>query len=248
MEPRLLEGIGLTEAETRVYLALAELGSTKTGPLSTRSKVSYSKIYKILYRLEQKGLVGHIVKGKVKFFKAMEPSRILDYVDEKSRTLEQQRAEIEKALPELESIIPSDDTPESITYYGFKAIKNLLLSMIEELKGGGEYYVLGAMYGEVIGVRPFYKDFHSRRTEKRIKVKMLANPNVRGSIEPETLKDASIRYMPTDLITNMNTYFYNDIAIIILWIKEPIAFYMKSRDAVRSFRTYFDTFWKISKV
>ena len=80
MDPKLLENIGITEAETRVYLALVELGSTKNSLIATKSNVAYSKIYKILYRLEQKGLVGHIVKGKVKYFKAMEPKTILDYV------------------------------------------------------------------------------------------------------------------------------------------------------------------------
>src|SRR3989344_1689503 len=105
MDPKLLEGIGLTEAEIRVYLSLVELGSTKTGILSTKSKVSYSKIYTILYRLEEKGIVGHIVKGKVKYFKALSPSTLLRYVAERSEKLENQKNEIERNLPLLEKLI-----------------------------------------------------------------------------------------------------------------------------------------------
>ena len=39
MDPKLLENIGITEAETRVYLALVELGSTKQ-PDSNKVKCS----------------------------------------------------------------------------------------------------------------------------------------------------------------------------------------------------------------
>ncbi|MBR9699964.1 hypothetical protein GOV09_05895 [Candidatus Woesearchaeota archaeon] len=247
MNPKLLENIGLTEAETRVYLSLIELGSTKTGILSTKSKVSYSKIYKILYRLEQKGLVGHIIKGKVKYFKAMKPKAILDYIDEKTKKLEFQRKEIEKSLPEIEKLIPSDSTPESVTYNGFKAIKNLLLGMLDELNQNESYHVMGAMYEkDVLGSRPFFRLFHSKRAKKKIKVKMLANFDTKGNIEPETFKLAVIRYLPKYLMTNMHIFFYNDTVILILWMKDPIAFSIKSKGAVESFKKYFDTFWKIA--
>lgn len=248
MDTKLLENIGLTEAETRVYLALVELGSTKTGVLSTKSKVSYSKIYKILYRLEQKGLVGHVVKGKVKYFKAMEPKTIIEYVNEKAKALEAQKAELQKALPELEMLIPKDNTPEAVIYNGFKAVKNLMYGMLEEIKPGDGYHVMGAMYEEdIIGIRPFYRDFHSRRAERKISVTMLANADTKGNIEKETFKLGTIRYLPKYLMTNMHIFFYYDKVIMILWMKEPIAFHIKSKDAVKSFKTYFDTFWKMSK-
>jgi len=248
MNPKLLENIGLTEAETRVYLALVELGSTKTGYLAIKSGVSYSKIYKILYRLEQKGLVGHIIKGKIKYFKAMDPKTILEYMNEKSKNLEAQKVEIEKAIPELQMLIPSDSTPESVTYNGFKAIKNILLNMLEELKPNGNYHVMGAMYEkDIFGARPFFKQFHSERAKNKIKIKMLANSDTKGNLEPETFKLAEIRYLPKYLMTNMHIFFYNNTVILILWMKDPIAFYINSKEAVKSFRAYFDTFWKMSK-
>lgn len=248
MDPKLLENIGLTEAETRVYLALVELGSTKTGPLAIKSKVSYSKIYKILYRLEQKGLIGHIIKSKVKHFKAMSPKTILGYIDEKSKKLESQKSEIEKALPELEKLIPSDTTPESVTYNGFRAIKNILLAMLEELRPNEGYHVMGAMYEkDIFGARPFFKEFHLERSKKKISIKMLANADTKGDLEPETFKLAEIKYLPEYLMTNMHIFFYKETVILILWVKDPIAFYIKSEEAVKSFQTYFDTFWKISQ-
>ncbi len=57
-----LEKAGLTHGESRIYPALLALGQSTTGPIVDMSGVSTSKTYKILKRLESKGLVGHIVK------------------------------------------------------------------------------------------------------------------------------------------------------------------------------------------
>ncbi len=73
-----LKEIGLTDGEVKVYLALLKLGATKTGLLSTTAQVSSSKVYKILARLEKKGLVSHIVKEGVTHYRALEPRRIVD--------------------------------------------------------------------------------------------------------------------------------------------------------------------------
>ena len=101
MDLKILEDIGLTSGEIKVYLAILKLGSTRTGRLSKIAKVSSSKVYKILDRLENKGLAGHVLKGKVKYFSAMRPDRILDYLDEKEKILEEKRESIEKMLPQL---------------------------------------------------------------------------------------------------------------------------------------------------
>ena len=54
----LLEKIGLTKGESKVYLALLRIGKSNIGPIIKEAKVSNSKVYDILDRLAQKGLVG----------------------------------------------------------------------------------------------------------------------------------------------------------------------------------------------
>jgi len=59
MQLEILQRVGLTPGEAKIYLALLELGQSTTGPIVNKSKVSTSKTYKILERLENKGLVSH---------------------------------------------------------------------------------------------------------------------------------------------------------------------------------------------
>ncbi|MEK6887971.1 MAG: helix-turn-helix domain-containing protein, partial [Candidatus Aenigmatarchaeota archaeon] len=65
MDVSALEGIGLTNAEIKVYLALLELGATKTGLLIEKSGLQSSVVYSALARLMEKGLVSSIKEGKM---------------------------------------------------------------------------------------------------------------------------------------------------------------------------------------
>ncbi len=248
MDYKLLQGIGLTEGESKVYLALLKLGETKTGQLSKEAEVSSSKVYKILDRLIVKGLVGFIIKGRVKYFRAMELNRIFDYLDEEEERLLDKRKLVEQILPELESQQKSGKNTSATIYQGFKAVTNLFRAMIDELHSGECYYVIGAGYGEDIEKsRRFFYKHHQRRALKKVKVKMLANYNEKGKLVETTSKNSEIRFLPPYLLTNMEIVFYKNEVFIVLWTKEAVGFLIESEEAVKSFQSYFDTLWKIAK-
>jgi len=102
MEIKALEEIGLTKGEIKVYLALLKTGQSSSGAIAKEAQVSRSKLYSILDKLSKKGLIGHILKGKVMYFEAMEPRRIINYIDDKNKQLEEKKKIIESMLPELE--------------------------------------------------------------------------------------------------------------------------------------------------
>ena len=248
MDTKILEDIGLTEGETKVYLALLRMGATKTGPLAKEAQVSSSKVYKILDRLIKKGLAGHVTKGKIKYFTAMEPKRVLEYIEEREKTLQEKKDLIKKIIPqlELEQKLAGKKT-EAAIYDGFKAVTNFFRGIIDELKPGEEYKVLGATYGDIPGLRAFFHNHHQKRAAKKIKLRMLANHDVKESIEKTTYKNAEIRFLPQYLITPMEIVFYKNRVFIVLWTKSPVGFLLENEEAVKSFRAYFDTFWNIAK-
>jgi HTH-type transcriptional regulator, sugar sensing transcriptional regulator len=248
MQLESLEEIGLTKGEIKVYLALCKLGCSKTGKLAKEASVSSSKVYKILDRLEKKGFVGHIIKGKVKYFNSTSPKRILDYVDEKQEILARKKEIIRDIIPEIELAQKlSGNKTEATIYEGFKSIKNFFNNIIDELNPGETYHVIGAKYVDVLGSRPFFKDYHNRRAKKGIKVKMLANNEIRNTIVPETSVLSEIKFLPDYLITNMSLVFYRHKVFIVIWTSETIGFLLESAEAVESFESYFKAFWKIAK-
>ncbi len=120
--------------------------------------------------------------------------------------------------------------------------------MIETLDSGETYYVIGARYEEkIFGVRPFFKDFHLKRSKKKVKLKMLANHETKGNIEQETFKLGTVRFLPDYLLTNMHIFLFRENTFMVLWSKNPIAFHIKNADVTKSFSTYFNAFWKTAK-
>ena len=79
-EERLLEGLGLTKGEIKVYFALLEIGSSTTGEVIKKAKVSRSKVYEMLDRLIDRGLVSFVIRENTKYFEAADPDHILHYV------------------------------------------------------------------------------------------------------------------------------------------------------------------------
>jgi len=243
-----LEDIGLTSGEIKVYLALLNLGSTKTGALALKAGVSSSKVYKILDRLEQKGLAGHVIKEGTKFYRALESDRLLEFVDEKEKELSRKRAAIESLLPSLEKRRGSSSVPEATVYSGLKAVSGFFNNILEELGPGDCYSVVGVRYfGDVERMKRFFFKYHQKRARKKIKLRMLANEDSREDVVKPTFSNAEIRFLPNSFPLQMTVVFYKHKTFIIVWGDDTFGFLIESKQVAKSFETYFENFWKISK-
>jgi sugar-specific transcriptional regulator TrmB len=248
MDVSSLKEIGLTDGEVRVYLALLKIGSTKTGKLALEARVSSSKVYKILARLEQKGLCGHVIKEGVTFYSAQEPERLLEYIDEEKSRLDEKKIAVESILPDLIKRSNPPEGPQSTVYSGFKAVTNCLKNMLDEILPGGSYKVLGARYySELPAQKRYFYQHHLRRAERKIKVFMLANEDTRAELIVPTKVNSEIRFLPNYLYSDMQVFMYNNKTFIIVWNIEPVGFLIESEEVRKSFQKYFDAFWKIAK-
>src|SRR3989344_7982952 len=113
MNTRILQDIGLTEGESKVYMALLELGTTTTGPIVKKSGISASKVYEILNRLAEKGLVSHIIKASTKYFRAADPERIIEYIEEKEKDIASKKEEMKKIVPQLKAKLEAEEKREA---------------------------------------------------------------------------------------------------------------------------------------
>src|SRR3989344_470827 len=116
--------IGLTEGESKVYLALIELGSSTVGPIVKKSGVAYSNIYDILQRLMEKGLVSYIIKNKTKHFQAVSPANLLDYLEKKEEEINNQKKLLKNFLPRLEELQKLKPEQDAEIFIGIKGLKS----------------------------------------------------------------------------------------------------------------------------
>jgi len=172
--------------------------------------------------------------------------RSADYMNEKEKIIHEKSEEISKIIPKLNQQIK--DKPSAILYQGIESIKNFYKNILDDLNSGEEYYVIGVSYGiDKPGVKEFFENYHRQRYKKKIKVKMLVNFDVKGELVPALKKLSDIRYLPKYFISDMIILFYKNKSFIFFLNESPTGLLMINESAVKSFKTYFDTLWKIAK-
>ncbi len=249
MEPEILETIGLTPGEAKIYLALMDLGQVSTGPIVEKSGVSTSKTYKILKRLQHKGLVSHIIKKSVTYWSAVNPKRILELLDSQEKELQKKKMEIEQIMPLLLKKMESlKDQQQAEIYMGTKGMISVFKEETDYLLANPKEvnYVIGVMKGYSQTVYDFFKRLENKRNNLNIKRRFLFGEDARGSMPfIETSKFCEVRYIPYSSAVSIN--IYGETSFISIFSEEPIFFVIQSKEIAESFKNYFMLLWKNGK-
>ncbi|HIH32158.1 TPA: hypothetical protein HA235_05610 [Candidatus Woesearchaeota archaeon] len=244
MDTKILEDLGLTFNEVKVYLALLDLGSTAAGPLIRKLHMHRAAVYDLLDMLIEKGIVSYVIQANRKCFEAQDPDRLLEYLESKKSELDEKKLELEKILPELHLRKKLSKEQEANIYKGKKGLKSIFEDILKDKR---EWLIFGAS-GKFKELFPaYYIHFHNRRVDSKIHMKILFNNSIRKERREKDLKLSEIRYLSDKYLTPSTTYIYNDKVVIISWGEEPIAFMIKSEEIAGSYRQFFAILWKDAK-
>lgn len=248
MDIKPLERIGLTKSEIKVYLALLKLGQTTAGHIVDEARVTRSKIYDILERLKNKGLVSHITKESTKYFSAANPNNIMEYLNQKEEEIKNEKDSIKEILPELllQQTLAKEKKIAEI-FIGIKGMQNAFNVLVNEFDPNETYYAFGAGTGENIKqIQIFFSKLHLKRIEKKVKSKIIFNESSRGLFQSqEKSKLVEVKYLIHSTPTAIN--IYKDYTIMAILNKEPITFLIKNNETADSFKEYFKVMWGIAK-
>ena len=98
----ILEQLGLSNNEIKVYLALLELEQSTATPIVKKADIPNSKIYPVLEKLIKKGLVNYVIKNNVKYFQASSPENLMDILNSKEKDIINQKKAVSKLIEEIE--------------------------------------------------------------------------------------------------------------------------------------------------
>jgi len=251
MDTRALEELGLTPGEIKVYLALVKLGETTSGPLVEESGVSVSKIYNVLNRLARKGLASHIMKKKVKHFKAADPNRLLDYLQEKEEKLKEQENSLKRLIPELDILKGTAITEETAQVYdGLKGIQTARERTLNIMKKGDEMWIIGIAKTPYEGMMTrYFREYHKRRYTKGIRCKYIYNEYARKPHGETSAKYplSEVRYMKEGLITHSWMEIYADTVTIGINKEKSFSVVIQNQEVADSFKIYAQLLWSMAK-
>lgn len=246
MHTELME-LGLTDGESKAYMALLELGSSTVGPITKKTGISYSKIYEVLQRLCQKGLATFIVKQNTKYFQPANPTRLQDYLERQKSEVETREKKLKKILPHLTHSMQSSSLQEAEVFVGFKGVHAAYMHLFEDIESDTEtmfLYTHKDDYGAYS--EKFYLGFLDFFTTLPIKSWGVASRNYKDSHVIRTLaKHMDIRFTDDPLPANVD--IYADKILLLAWSKNPVAILIRSAELVKLYREYIDELWRRSK-
>jgi len=241
MDTAVLEKIGLTRNEIKVYLALLELGSSTTSFISRKAELHTSRVYESLERLIEKGLVSFVIISNRKHFQAADPNAL-------DRYIEKQREDLHNILPELERLKKEKELKQNAEIFeGYRGVKTVYDNIINELGPKDEILVMGARAAEEsVLARTYFKQYTKRRIKKKIRMRLLFNEDARdtGRFYAD-LPFTKVRYMKKGVITPATVDIYKDKVGTLLLSKKPVVFLITSNEVADSYRNYFNTMWEM---
>jgi sugar-specific transcriptional regulator TrmB len=237
MNTEILEDIGLSKAEIKVYLALLELNKSTAGPIIEKSGLQSSVVYMALHKLLGKGLISFIKEGKIKHYQASNPDHIVEYLEEKKdRFLE--------ILPELQLKQESGSEKREASFFsGTRGVKELLYELLEA--GGKEHLTIGSpKISNVILPEAWWINYHIKRGAKGINAKLIFNESLRDFKSTAKYPKSKTRYTEFGKDEPLTeTIIRNDKVGIIIWTKVPIGILIHDKEAASSYEKYFKFLW-----
>lgn len=246
MDLHLLECLGLTKGESKAYISLLRLGSGTVGGITKESGISPSKIYDVLKRLLEKGLIGQALKGKVKLYRALEPSRLQDYLQMQKEELENKEKLLASLSKELETIYFSvQSNYEAEILEGMRGIKYFFDLSLEKTKKGDEILVIGYPKEASELFNAYFKQFHKWCTRKGVIARVIYDYDTWFFKKREQRNLMEQRYLPKGVTTPTFIYLFKDyVGIITFSTKQKLCFLIKNEEVAKSYQHYFELMWK----
>ncbi|MGM5480389.1 MAG: TrmB family transcriptional regulator [Nanobdellota archaeon] len=233
---KILQDIGLSEREAKLYLALLDFGQTTIGPLVEKTRIPSSKIYEVMNRLETKGLANHIIIKKTKQFQASDPEILLDKLNEKTATFKEHLDQLKKR----QALAQEQQYAEF--YEGKQAVFSLLRNSIKNAQENETYYSFDfddEYQQDDIAI--FFSNLALRRAEKKLNTKILAKKESKNIIEYELPKlsrqKMNIKY--TDIPYPEGIVILGEDVIMIEFEGEPSAVRIKSKVHAKNYKQLF---------
>lgn len=246
-----LKEIGLTQGEIKVYIALLNLGLSTKGPISRKARVAESKVYEILDRLKEKGLVSFIFKKKgirkIAHYKASNPILLKDFLSKKKEEIKKEEELLEKILPSLQ--IQQKQTEQEynvVIYEGFKGIQANNKELLDMINKDDEWIAMGARSNKDKKYNLFWINWLKERAKKGGKGRILfVDKGTWYFNQLKKIKNTEVRYLKG--ISPISVNITANRVMIYNYKDHPSCLVITNKDISDSFKEFFKSLWNIAQ-
>lgn len=244
MDQSLLQKLGMTGKEIKLYLKLLEFGGAGANTLAKSIGENRTSTYSLLTAMQKKGLISFFKKGSVKYFSATSPKVLVDrFCDDASQ--------LKGLLPQLLAITNIYAQKPKITFYegveGIKQIAEILL----EVPGSVRESFMGidekTIHPEI---KKYYEeDFVNRRIEKKILYRGIVTGDLpMGTRHVKSMSGQlrELKYIDPKILPlkiHIDIFPHNKVAIYSYNKEEMMGVIIEHESFYLSMRTVFKLAW-----
>ncbi len=242
MDTSILEDLGLTNGEIKVYIILSQLGSSVAGPLIEKTGLQNSVVHRALHALMNKGLVTFSIQGKGKTYQISDPRNFLGYLEDKKR-------KFEEFIPDLEKRkLEAKEKGEAITFQGKKGISQMYMQLLNS--NGKEYLTFGGgkrVTYEVMG-EVWWRNLHVKRIALKMRSRQVFDVSIRSYGDSlNKLPYTMIRFLPQEYEQLTETVIVGEYVGIAIFTENPYGILIRDKEAAAGYRKHFELLWKGAK-
>ena len=246
----MLQKIGLSLREAKVYLALIELKESSTGKLIKQSRIPSSKIYNVLENLQEKGLVSYRTQNNTKIFMPAPIETIQQHFNERQQSLDKEKQEITTFLTTLKQTATAKEPYSHYKYYegisGIKSMWNEITNTLVRLPKG----TTGKIYtGREEAYKPlitFYEEYHKERLKYHLGHQIILPVEDKKLGQRRIKQKAQVRYMHLQNDAEWGV-IGNIFFIQYITKKVPRGFLIEDDEFAKTFEQVFNQLWTIAK-
>ncbi len=241
METSILKELGLTDSEIKVYLALLKLGPAKAGEIIDKSNLQNPVVHRAFHSLTEKGIMTYSIEGKIKHYQAMEPSLLMNILEEKKKRLE-------ILIPDLKKLHQEKrEKTKATIHQGKKAIRKLINYMLDSNNKEFLSYGAAKKSEEVLGDF-FWQNINMRRMKEKTQTKMIFHTSLeKRAKELNKLPFMKIRLTDKSFEEMVETMIIGEKVAIVIYLEDPIGILIEEPLVARSYKKFFNLLWKQSK-
>lgn len=252
MLDKILQKLGLSSKEARVYLAALELGAAPVQQIAKKASVNRPTTYVILESLMRKGLATSVERGKKVLFTAEPPEQLERLLARQQDEIEGKRQDLLKILPELEAIFNlSENRPRVRFYEGREGVIAANQDFMRDLEEGTTIHAFTPLDDMTATFPNFLKYQPEQRLMKKIISKVIYTHKdgpVPNATNKKELREA--RFLPREkfpLTGNLSFVKAKKVGIVV-YRNNIVAVNIENPDIANMMKAIFDLIWECIKI
>lgn len=239
MNLEFLRNVGLSEGEIKVYRAILEIGFAQISEINTKVNINRRNIYDILNRLIEKGLITYTEENKKRKFHITHPNKIISFIEEKEKELENSKELTSKEIPEI--MKKFDESKPKITTEIYRGIEGVKAFFEDSLNYPVTYWIGGGRYLPK-NYPNFFIPWNNRRVKKKVKWIYLMRDELRSEYKPFKLE--TVKFLPPEFsgAPTVIGIYGNKVAQLLLG-KEMFVFVTESEELADNYKRYHKYLW-----